>query len=401
LVDAESDQRPHRVDHTLVWEEQQPLDLPSGEYGSVPMYKATEHAHARVRVQVDGDQINRYQTFIKIPDEWTRKQQALNLPRLAVAYGAPMIIFCALGIAMLVIFLRNLRTEAATAIPWRRLALWSLWGLAGFFAVFALGDRISEFLNSYSTSAPLKLTIGGLVIGLVIGGPFYFAGITLLFALAWFFARKAFAEEQLPGWLGMPALYYRDALFIGVGGTTAFVALRRLTQVIFQQWPTAHREISASFGSDFDATLPAGAVLGSALLRGLFLTGLVTALAAFVAAYVPQRWLRAVLLVGGALALVGGGWGNSADYVKQFAAEFILLGVIAAGVRYVMKLNLLGCFLVVAASALLGAMSELLGQQQAYYRANGLAVMAALVLMFAWPLVLWMKARGSGPTASA
>jgi hypothetical protein len=111
--------------------------------------------------------------------------------------------------------------------------------------------------------------------------------------------------------------------------------------------------------------------------------------------------LRAVLLVGGALALVGGGWGNSADYVKQFAAEFILLGVIAAGVRYVMKLNLLGCFLVVAASALLGAMSELLGQQQAYYRANGLAVMAALVLMFAWPLVLWMKARGSGPTASA
>jgi membrane protease YdiL (CAAX protease family) len=401
LVDAESDQRPHRVDHTLVWEEQQPLDLPSGEYGSVPMYKTTEHAHARVRVQVDGDQITRYQTFIKIPDEWTRKQQALNLPRLAVAYGAPMIIFCALGIAMLVIFLRNLRTEAATAIPWRRLALWSLWGLAGFFAVFALGDRISEFLNSYSTSAPLKLTIGGLVIGLVIGGPFYFAGITLLFALAWFFARKAFAEEQLPGWLGMPALYYRDALFIGVGGTTAFVALRRLTQVIFQQWPTAHREISASFGSDFDATLPAGAVLGSALLRGLFLTGLVTALAAFVAAYVPQRWLRAVLLVGGALALVGGGWGNSADYVKQFAAEFILLGVIAAGVRYVMKLNLLGCFLVVAASALLGAMSELLGQQQAYYRANGLAVMAALVLMFAWPLVLWMKARGSGPTASA
>jgi membrane protease YdiL (CAAX protease family) len=394
LVDAGSDKRPHRVDHTFVWEQQQPID------GQVTGAGAADAAHIRVRVQVDGDEITRYQTFIKIPDEWTRKQQALNLPRLAVAYGAPALVFCALGIAMLVVFLRNLRSAAAQAIPWRRLALWSLWALVGFVAVFAMGNRISEFLNSYSTAAPLKLTLGGLVLGLVIGGPFYFAGITLLFGLAWFFARKAFAEEQLPGWLGMPALYYRDSLFIGVGGTAALVALRRLMQVLFQQLPTAHREISASFGSEFDATLPAGAVLGSALLSGLFFTGLVMALAAFVAACVPQRWLRTVLLVGGALALVGGSWANSADYMQQLAMKFIFLGVIAVGVRYVMKFNLLGCFLVVAASSLLSAMAELLGQEQPYYRANGFAVMGALVLLFVWPLVSWMKAGGSQEPAS-
>ncbi len=98
--------------------------------------------------------------------------------------------------------------------------------------------------------------------------------------------------------------------------------------------------------------------------------------------------------------MVGGSWGNSADYLQQLAMKFIFLGVIAVGVRYVMKFNLLGCFLVVAASSLLSAMAGLLGQQQPYYRANGFAVMGALVLLFVWPLVSWMKAGGSQEPAS-
>ncbi len=366
LVDAEANQLPHRVDHTLVWEQIQRLDGTT----STATTDAATGAHERVRVQISGDQVTRYQTFIKIPEEWERKQQAQTLPRLAVAYGIPATVFGVLGLAILIIFLRNLKSEAAAAIPWRRLAFWSLWALLAFLVVFALGDRIPSFLNSYNTDAPLKLTLGGLVIGLIIGGPFYFAAITFLFGLAWFYARRAFAEEQLPGWSAMPALYYRDAFFIGVGGSAALVALHRLTQVLSRHWPTVHREAVASFGQDFDATLPAASILGTALLRGLMMTGFVMAVAAFVAACVPQKWLRALLLLGGALALVGGGWGNGADYLKQFGVEFISLAVLVLGLRYVVKLNLLGCFLVVAAGTLLGALAELLPQPNAFYHAT-------------------------------
>jgi hypothetical protein len=117
------------------------------------------------------------------------------------------------------------------------------------------------------------------------------------------------------------------------------------------------------------------------------MTGIIVALAAFVAAHVRQTWLRLLLLLSGALALVGGGWGSPADLAKQFLARLILLAVLAFGVQFVMRFNLLGCFLIVAATSLIGGAGELLAQPDPFYRANGYAVLLALVLLFAWPLV--------------
>ena len=134
------------------------------------------------------------------------------------------------------------------------------------------------------------------------------------------------------------------------------------------------------------------------MLRGLLLTGLVTATATFVAAQVRQPGLRLLLFVVGALALTGGSWGSPADLAKQFLARLILLGVIVLGVRYVMRFNILGCFLVVAGISLLGGAAELLSQPDLFYRANGYAVLLALVLLFAWPFAAW-RMSGSARTS--
>ncbi len=394
LVGAESTKRPHRVDHVLVWQKQEALNPePPGSAG------AAQEAHARIRVEILGDEIAKYQTFIKIPDDWIRRQQALTVPRVVLAYGVPVLVFSALGLTLIIIFLRNLKSPDAMAIPWRRLALWSTWMPLGVAVVFALGDRIPDFLNDYPTDQSLKLQAAQQLIGTGIGALFYFALITLLFGLAWFYAHRAFGEDRLPGWLGMPALYYRDAVFIGIGGAASLVALRRLLDVAFLHWPTMHRQIAASFGSDFDATSPAAAILGSTLVGALFLTGLIAAIAAFVAAYIPQTWLRVLLFFAGVLARVGSNWGNPADYAKQVVTEVILLGAIVLGVRYVMKFNLLGCFLAVVAGAALGGVSELLGQHVGFYQTNGMAVLAAVFALFAWPLVAWL--RGSSGTSAA
>jgi len=394
LVGAESTKRPHRVDHVLVWQKQEALNPePPGSAG------AAQEAHARIRVEILGDEIAKYQTFIKIPDDWIREQKALNVPRLALAYGVPVLVFSGLGLTLIIIFLRNLKSPDAVAIPWRRLAWWSSWMLVGGAVVFTLGDGIPDFLNGYQTDQSLKLQVAQQVILTGIGALFDFAALTLLFGLAWFYARRAFGEDRLPGWLGMPALYYRDAVFIGIGGAAAFVALHRLLDVAFVHWPTMHRQIAASFGSDFDATSPAAAILGSTLVGALFLTGLIAAIAAFVAAYIPQTWLRVLLFLAGVLARVGSNWGNPADYAKQFFTEAILLAVIVLGVRYVMKFNLLGCFLAVFAGAALGGVSELLGQHEAFYRTNGIAVLVAVLALLAWPLLAWL--RGSSGTTAA
>jgi hypothetical protein len=393
LVESSSDKKPHRIDHALTWQQNAPLDAFPASASN-----AADHAYARIDVLVLGDEVTNYRTYIKIPDEWVRKQKEVTPSRTIVNFGIPGLFFGGLGITALIVFLKNFKSEAARAIPWKRIGFWSLWGLCGYLVVFAFGSRIADLLNLYDTSNPLKFTYAGIAIAVLLGAPLYFSGIALLFGITWYYANRAFGEDRLPSWAGMPGSYYRDALWIGLGGAASLLGLERLLAVASTHWPTVHRSLEASFGSDFDALLPGASILGGTVLRGLLLTGLVTASAAFVAAQVRQPGLRLLLFVVGALALTGGSWGSPADLAKQFLARLILLSVLVLGVRYVMRFNILGCFLVVAGISLLAGAAELLSQPDLFYRANGYAVLLALVLLFGWPFAAW-RMSGSARTS--
>ena len=385
LVESNSEKKPRRVDHTLTWQRIEALDP-----GPAPASSSSDRAHARLEVQVLGDEVSNYRTYVKIPDDWRRKQEEFSLPRTILTYVFPILFFVALGLIALIALLKNLKSEAARAIPWRRIGVFSLWGLGGYIAVFLLGDRIANFLEAYNTAIPFKMMFAGIAIGALLGALFNMGGIALLFGMAWYFAVRAFGAERLPGSSRMTAEYYRDALWIGLGGTAGLLGLDRLLTMASTYWPTVHRSLPAFFGQNFDAILPAGSIFGAALDHGLFMTGVVVAVAAFLAAQVRQVWLRVLLLVSGTLALValfGAGWGTPADLAKQFLARLIALAVLSFGVQFVMRFNLLGCFLIVAATSLIGGAAELLAQPDPFYRANGYAVLVALVLLFAWPLV--------------
>jgi len=418
LVETDTETRPHRVDHLLTWQQNTPLDS-----GTASATGASGHAYVRVRVALLGDEVTDYprsyfrrsgsadetesgsegfSTYIKIPDDWRRKQEEMTLPREFLSLGVFILFIVGMGLTALVIFLKNLRSEAVRSIPWRRLSLWALWGLVAFFAVFALGDRIPNFLNSYNTAIPFKAMIAALAIGALLGGPFSFGFLVLLFGMACYFAKLSFAEERLPRWAGMPGKYYRDALWIGLGGGAGLLGLEHLLEMASAHWPTMHRTLDFAIGQDFDAVVPAASIIAGAVQHSLTTTGLVVAIASFVAAKIRQTWLRTVLFLVGALAVVGGGWGSPADYAKQFIARLILLGVLVLGVRRIMRFNLLGCFLIVAGTSLFGGATELLAQPDAFYRTNGYAVLLALVLLFAWPFAAWrMQSMNNAPQPSS
>ena len=61
----------------------------------------------------------------------------------------------------------------------------------------------------------------------------------------------------------MPAPYYRDALFIGLGGAGALIGLQTLLHDDLAALATAHRSTETSFGSNFDAFIPAASILGT------------------------------------------------------------------------------------------------------------------------------------------
>jgi len=384
LVESKSDKRPHRVDHTLAWQRNQALDS-----GATEKTNSTSSAHERVEVQLLGDEVSRYRAYIKIPDDWRRQRAELTLPRVLLSIVLPFLILGGLLITAVIIFLKNLRSEDAHAIPWRRLGGWGLWGLAGYLLTFAFGNRLATFMNAYQTAIPFKTMLAGIGIGVILGGVVYFAGIALLFGMAWFFARRAFGEGPLPSWSGMPPAYYRDALWIGVGGTAALVGVSRLAALAAAHWPTVHRAIESSFGDDFDATIPAASVAGTMILRALMYTGLAGLLASFVAGYMKQTWLRALLFLCAALALVGSNWGSPADFAKQFLSVAVILAALVVGVTRVVRFNMLGCFLIAASTALLAGASKLVAQPDAFYKANGYVAFFLLIALLVWPLMAW------------
>jgi hypothetical protein len=396
MVEANSDKRPHRTDHTLTWQQIAPLDQATASQAS------GGHAYARIELVVLGDEVTDYRTYVKIPDDWRRKQEELTIPRTVLAIAIPILFLGGLAITVLIIFLKNLRSPEVRSIPWKRLSRWALWGLAAYVLVFALGNRIPAFLSAYNTAVPFKVMLATLAIGAVLGGPFYFGALALIFGMAWYFAKRAFAEENFPGWTGMPAPYYRDALFIGWGGAAALIGLQTLLQTISQHVITAHRSAPADFGSNFDAYLPLASTLGTSLLHSLLFTGTAALIASFIASQLRAPWLRILVFLLATLALMPNNWGSPADFVKQWLAELILLSVLVFGVRYVMRFNLLGCFLVLAITALVSAAAELLGQADRFYRLNGYGVILALVLLLAWPVFAWRVPSGTaGASPSA
>jgi MFS family permease len=417
LVDTESDKRHHRIDHELTWQQNTPLDS-----GAATTTDALGHAYVRIKVAVLGDEVTDYRgayyskpdsreeleqneggtywIFVKIPDDWRRKQQELTGPRTVLSYGIPILFFLGGGIAVLIIFLTNLRSEAARAIPWKRISRWAAWALAAYLVAVAFGDRIPATLNAYNSAIPLKTTLGILAISILLSSPFVMGAVALLFGVAWYFAKRSFGEEQIPSWTGMPANYYRDALWIALGGTAGLLGLEHVLSAAAKHWPTVHRSFEASFGSAFAATLPAASVLGEFIRHALFWTGLIVMIASFVAAQVPKTAHRVLLFVLGALAQSGGSFGSPGDFAKRLVAQTIMLAVIVCAVRYIMRFNVLGCFLVLAGTELLGAALQLLAQPDPYYRANGEAVLAALLLLLAWPAVLWLRGAPNSPVAA-
>jgi len=416
MVEADSDKRIHRTDHELCWQRNAPLD---GE--PAMSTNSDDHAYERIKIAVLGDEVVDYRgsyyakpeardeqeaneggttwSYIKIPDEWRRKQEELTLGRTSFSVGMPIVFLGGLGITAIVMFFKNLKSEAMEAIPWKRAAFWAALMVAGYLLTVTFGNVWQERMNMYQTAMPMKTMVGILVIGILIGLIFYIAGTVSLFGLASYFSNRAYGEERLPVGARMPANYYRDAVWIGVCGAAGLIGLQKLIEVIAAHWPAMHRSYPIAAGANFDAALPSAAAVGGALTGALYFAGLIVFIAAFVGAVAKARWMRFGMFLLGALFLTGGNWQGGADFAKQFVAEAIILAVIVFGVRRIVRFNVLGYVLLVACIGLAGAAAELLGQPEAFYRTNGYAVLMVIILMLLIPLAIWRMR--SGETAAS
>jgi membrane protease YdiL (CAAX protease family) len=387
LVDADSEKHPNRTDHTLTWQQNTPLDPQSAGARD-----STDHAFARAEVQVLGDEPANYRTYVKIPEEFTRKQQEQTLPRTLISAGQ-VILGLGLVISVIVFYFRHLRAEPVVRVPWRRVFQWALVGLAAFVGNFLLGKGIPNILAQYPTAMSLRLFYGTATVGILIFGALVLGGLALIYGLAWHFAGRAFGEERIPTWIGMPSDYYRDAFWIGLAGSALWIGLNRFVGVASHWWPTLHRSYPAHFGDTFDALYPAAAVIGGTLLRALLITGILGLAGAVLGAEIRVRWLRLLLFFATAAFFVSS-WGAPGDFLKQLVFNATLLGFVVLGIRHASRFNLLGCFLVITAVDLAAGAAELLWQPDAFYHLQGYTVVATLALVLGLPLLVWRMRLG-------
>ena len=381
LVDSDSKKRPHRIDHTLTWQQTSPLD---------PGDDVANHAYERIDVNVTGDEAGWYRTYVKIPDEWRRKREEEGLSRTLFLVGK-ILLWLALGAAMFVTYFQHFRSEDARSIPWRRISKWAMWSLGAIVLTIAFGDRLPQVMEQYDTAVSLKgfYLLAGILS--LVGTAFSVGALILAFGIAWFYCRRAFGEASLPSWAGMPGLYYRDALFIGAGGVSALIGLQSALSWANGHFPTIHRFASLSFSPELAAKWPAASALGATLSHSLLLVAVIGAIGGFFASYVKSWIIRIPILLVGAATMVGD-WGNAADFLQRYAFSLILLTVVVLGVSYVARLNLLGIFLVVFGSGLLSAAMGLLGQPNESYHHSAYALFFAIALVLGWPLVKWLTA---------
>jgi membrane protease YdiL (CAAX protease family) len=393
LVDSNSDKRPHRIDHTFTWQQNAPLDNGITASSAAAKGSAADHAFARIELVVLGDEVTDYRTYIKIPDEWRRRQEEKTLAKIVFGYAIPILVVVGFAITALIVFLKNLRSEIGRSIPWKHLARWSAWGPVGYVLTVAFGNYVQGTLNSYPTAVPLKAFLGTSAIFTLLGALFSFGLLALLFGMAWYYGTRAFGEERIPGWTSLPRAYYRDALFIGLGGTAAWVALDAIVKFANQHLPGAQAGAAANFGTSLDAMFPAAAILGSGVRTGLTLTAVVAITASFIASAIRPKWLRASIFVLAVFALGGfaANWHDPMDVAKKMVIAAVWIGAIDVAVRYLVRFNVLGYFLIAAGLFLLGGAGEMLKHPDYFYKANGYGVLVALVILFGWPLVAWRK----------
>ena len=379
LVEARSEKRPSRTDHTFIWEGIQPLN---------PSPPGAEAAHVRISLAVQGDEVSGYRIFIHLPEDWVRKQNATTLANTAQTVLS-LCFVGGFGIAILVIFLRNLKSPQIADVPWRRIALWSLVVLAAALLRFAALEP--QYLLSYQTEQPFATFLGTLLIEQALGSVLFYSGAILLLGLGLFFLVRAYGRDWPALWDSFSGAYYRDAILVMLSGWAIVGALHRLHDLVSAIWPMERYSFPASVPAVLDGNWPAVNVLSNAVTQSFFTIGAIILVLGFAASYIRKGWMHVILLA----ALAGFSvprWGSAGDFVQAAAFGFLELAVVWYGARYFVRFNLLGYFLLTMLLVLSPAIGELAQQPNAYYRANSAVLVGAVAFLLVLALAGWRGA---------
>ncbi len=350
LIDAASEKRENRVDHSFEWED--------------PAMRAGE-AKARVKLTIQGNEPTQFRRYIKLPEAWLREYhkprfQSMLLP----AIGG--------GLVLTVIF-AFLRQLGGLQAHWRVHAIVAI--VVAAISVLSESNDAVSFFASYDTRYPVSDFTGDRILSIFMR--------TLLAACAAGFGSLALETflKFVQGSRQLPGADWRNALAVGAG----IAGLGRLLAGIEQHIP-GDRLSPATWGiTGLESSLPAFDILANSAIGAIFLTiaaGL--ACTASIALFPPRRrWVYGAVL----LALLALSRAISWQmFLYSIASTALLIGLASLYVRTAAAdlLAFAAGFFVVQTFARAQVLTE---QPSNLLRTHGYAAMIiALIIAAAW---LW------------
>jgi membrane protease YdiL (CAAX protease family) len=354
LVESEKEERDHRVDHTLIWEEDEAV---------------VAGANLRVRVSVQGDEPSAFGTFLKVPEEWLRD---LQRTRVQTILGGAVIFLLAVGVVIL----------GAFRLPQHRFR-WKLYaGLAIALASATLlwfVNQLSRFGFNYDTSVPWISHVFQQSVGLfasVIGAGF-FALIVALYADL-LYAFRYPLSTFLPPRSASRGAYYRDALLVGLSGAFAWLGVAHAAGYIRELLRIPQRSVTPAVGTALDAYLPGLAVAVDSVSGAALAIGVLAVILAAMIRHVGPA-LRPVVVIAG-LGFIAAIPAMSIGGFMVSWVELLALGVlIVLGARHLFRQNLLAYLVAFATINAVGDVLYYAAQPLASLKMNAFVAVAGVI----------------------
>ena len=126
------------------------------------------------------------------------------------------------------------------------------------------------------------------------------------------------------------------------------------------------------------------------IAKQFLITGMVAIAVALIAEYIRPQWERAAFVVLVALLLATNA-ATLGTFLREAAFHVVVFAAAWLAVKYVLRFNVLGYFLLAVMTVLIPEGIDLITQPNVYFRGNAYAVIVFAIALVAWPLVSWRR----------
>ena len=373
LKESQSEKKPKRRDHTLVWEARAGDARNLGE------------AHFRVEVGVAGDRPATLAAYWKLPEDYLRareRQNFISIGVIALRFG----VIGGLAVYGLWLVIRQIRQGS---VRWR--ITLTLAGAGALLTATGTLLTLPLLAENYPTAVPLGTFRAMTDVSLL---------ISVMFAFLVFGAAAALVTSCYPDVL--PAMGRKGRGALGLDALFALAAAAGLALVVRQAEMGLAARFHAQALFDVDSERLAATVLPSlsalASLREVLINGATLALAAVIFGRLARRWMPLAAGLLAAFVALPLDIRTPGEFALEYGMGLAGIAAVAAFCVFFGRNNYVAYALVLAVWAVRAPLAELFGNPMPGLALQGWIAAAGLGAIVVWAVAPAMgrAARGAG-----